>query len=204
MGFEDRLFSPRVSSRSLGSQFTSLLPAAERLAVLPHPSHGDGQRAFVQLTLKSVKLNKTLRLVIGGKYQLETCLTLCHTFPSSRVFLWKNKQENLIKTISSEWKNQTHTALPVLCPPQPCSFPGPTMLIFFFFFFFWNDNFCDGCWRHSHFFFLKKKKFICLAALSLGCCLWDLVPWPMIKSQPPCTGSTALATGQQGKSHSNF
>ena len=95
-------------------------------------SHCDGQRAFVQLTLKSVKLNKTLRLVIGGKYQLETYLTLCHTFPSSRVFLWKNKQENLIKMISSEWKIQTHTGLPVLSPCQPCSFPEPTMLIFFF------------------------------------------------------------------------
>lgn len=101
VSFEDRFFFflPEVKGHLVGSQFISWPPQPRVWRRYPTHSLRNGQRAFVQLTLKSVKLNKTLRLVIGGKYQLKTRLTPCHTFPSSRVFLWKNKQENPIETI---------------------------------------------------------------------------------------------------------
>ncbi|MBW00422.1 Pituitary homeobox 2, partial [Eschrichtius robustus] len=64
-------WAPASGPLGLGHESLGWVPvhipaaAAESLAALPNPSRRDGQRAFVQLTLKSVKLNKTLRLPLA-------------------------------------------------------------------------------------------------------------------------------------------
>ena len=54
----------------------------------------------------------------------------------------------------------------------------------------------ESCHLGPHICVFKKH----LAAPSLSCSTWDLVPWPGIKPGASCIGNTVLATGPPGKS----
>ena len=65
-------------------------------------------------------------------------------------------------------------------------------------------------WRSYHINTKRMSSFACkclfihLAALGLGCSVWNLVPWPRIKPRPPALGHRVSATGPSGKSLLSF
>lgn len=97
--------------------------------------------------------------------------------------LWKNKQEKPDQNdiFWVENSNPPWASWPLPTPAMQRPWTNDADFLFLFF----SGMTISVMAAEDIVIFFKKYIFICLAALSLGCCMWDSVPWPMIRSRCP-------------------